>query len=535
MRFLTRCTAAAVAVVFAALACRAPEQSSPATDATRASNPSHGGAIVYDLEADPTGLDPTRNAWDPSSLHVAEAIFDTWAAFDAGGGVRPYLAERIDHDADFTHWSVRIRSGVSFHDGTRLDADAGMRMTNALRASLVTGQAATYITAVDKVDDLTVRLTMKAPWASFPALLTGQGGYVIAPAQLDDPEGPLHPIGTGPFQLVSWDRDAHVLTLRRNPVYWRAGLPYLDGVTFHAETDPLTRINRLQARAADVSTASFPADVRRLEASADAAHLTVAHDGGATETEFVMFNTAHAPLDDVRVRRALAYATDRDALAAAEAWSKDRLTTGPFAPGTRWRVDTAFPGYDPKRARALVQDYERDHGPIHFALSAGIEPAVLQTLAAQWAAVGITADVVQLDFTKGVLLAVGGNYDAILFRYFAAVDPDTLWHFWSGETIRPPGQISLNLARYGDAEIDRAIDTARASPDPATRATAYATVQRRFADQVPYLWLYRTDWVIATGRHVHDARNVTLPDGSAAMPFVAGVHRLTETWVDAPR
>jgi peptide/nickel transport system substrate-binding protein len=132
-----------------------------------------------------------------------------------------------------------------------------------------------------------------------------------------------------------------------------------------------------------------------------------------------------------------------------------------------------------------------------------------------------------------VLLAVGGNYDATLFRYFAAPDPDVLWHFFDSATIRPVGQISLNFTHLADQQIDDALAAGRASADPAVRKPAYATVQRRFAELVPYIWLYRVDWVIASSSKVHNAQNVTLPDGQPALPFIAGTHRITETWIES--
>ncbi len=525
----------ATTVALVGAACSASTSSSsgsntPAVATPTTVAPSPGGKIVYGIEADPNGLDPTRNAWDPSGLLVANAIFDTITAFDANGVAQPYLAKSLDHSADFTDWTIHLREGVTFHDGEPLNADAGVKMLKAIQASAITGPPAQYIDTVTKVDDLSYVAHMKQPWASFPAILTGQGGYVVAPKQLDDPEGSSHPIGTGPFRIKAWDVGKQV-SVARNPSYWRKGLPYLDNVDFKVIEDGSDRVTQLQNGSVDLIHASNISETSQLDALPKDGRIVVNHDPGATEATFVMLNTAKAPLDDVRVRQAIAYGTDLQALADRNGWPKDRLTDSPFAPDSPWYAKVAFPRADLAKAKELVASYEKDKGPISFELAGPFEISLLQQLSDQWAQAGIKTTVSVVEFKKNVILAVGGNFDALLFRYFAAPDPDVVWHFWSSKTIAPLGSISLNFAHLGDDQIDEGLTAGRASADPAVRKAAYAKVQQRFADLVPYVWLYRTDWVIATSDKVHDALNVTLPDGSPAMPYAAGVHRLAETWI----
>ncbi len=530
-------SALAMAVVLAAAACGGGGSSSsegngaPAPTSTVPA-PTPGGKIVYGIEADPNGLDPTRNAWDPSGLLVANAIFDTLTAFDANSVAQPYLAKSLDHNADFTDWTIRLRDGVTFHDGTPLNADAGVKMLKAIQASAITGPPAQYIETVTKVDEMSYVAHMKQPWASFPAILTGQGGYVIAPKQLDDPEGSSHPIGTGPFRIKEWEVGKRV-SVAKNTSYWRTGLPYLDNVDFKVIEDGSERVTQLQNGSVDVIHASNISETSQLDALPKDGRIVVNHDPGATESTFVMLNTAKAPLDDVRVRQAIAYATDLQALADQNGWPKERLTDSPFAPDSPWYAKVDFPRANLAKAKELIASYEKDKGPVSFELAGPFEISLLQQLSDQWAQAGIKTTVSVVEFKKNVILAVGGNFDALLFRYFAAPDPDVVWHFWSSKTVAPLGSISLNFAHLADEQIDEGLTAGRASADPAVRKAAYAKVQKRFADLVPYVWLYRTDWVIATSAKVHDARNVTLPDGSPSMPYAAGVHRLAETWISS--
>ena len=147
----------------------------------------------------------------------------------------------------------------------------------------------------------------------------------------------------------------------------------------------------------------------------------------------------------------------------------------------------------------------------------------------QWGKAGIKARVTLADAKDIVRLAVFGEYDAMPLRYFANVDPDVLWHFFVGDSI---STISLNFARFADPDITAGLNEGRATADPAKRKQAYARVQNALARHMPYVWLSRSEWRIVSSDHVHEARNVTLPDGRSAQPILGGTHRLTETWID---
>lgn len=535
---------ALVATVLAACSSDDPPVSGAAGASSAANErPGRGGRLVYALEGSPNGLDPSRNAFDRVGSMVAGALYDPLAAFDADANVRPYLAERLDPNADGTRWTFRLRPGVRFHSGAPLDASAVVRFARAIADSPVIGPAARNIIGVEATGELTGVVRMRKPWTTFPAILTGQGGYVVSARQLDDPEGEQHPDGTGPFRLKRWDLGEE-LVLVRNESYWRAGLPFLDAVDFRVVPDAADRLAGLRRGDLDVAAANNPQEVREFEAAAgDDVHagsgvpIHVERDSGPVDADVVVFNTAVPPLDDVRVRRALSYATDRRALARVAGWSEDDLQDGPFHRDSPWYVDAGVPGYDPDRARALVAEYLADarrqggDGTIRVRLLGAFDVAVLRALAGQWAAVGVTATLEEIDLTRHIVIAVVGGYQTELLRYFGTVDPDGLWPFFSSETYGDPGTISLNVARLRDPGIDRAMDAGRATIDRDRRKEAYAAFQHRLADVVPGVFLARSSWYIASGPRIHDARNVSLPDGAAALPYLTGVHRLTETWL----
>ena len=126
--------------------------------------------------------------------------------------------------------------------------------------------------------------------------------------------------------------------------------------------------------------------------------------------------------------------------------------------------------------------------------------------------------------------AVTGKLQAVLWRQFGGDDPDGNYVWWTGKNAR--GMLALNASRLQDAQIDAALDRARATDDLEVRKQAYAELQRRQTELVPYIWLSHTQWVIGAANSVRNIGNKSLPDGQTARPFGGAVSRLTEVWLD---
>jgi peptide/nickel transport system substrate-binding protein len=546
-----RCRGVVTVIGFVALVGSALAGCSSARDGTSgaqtvssppgAGKPRSGGHLVYALEGDPNGLDPTRNVWDNAGIQLAGALYDPLVAVDADGTFQPYLAERVESSSDYTRWTITLRHDIRFTNGDPLDAPAVVGFFDGLRRSVITGPPVQMWSDVRAVDPLTVQITTSRPWASLPALLSGQGGYVVSPKQVVDEKGSENPIGTGPFSLKRWQENKR-FELVRNPKYWRAGLPYLDAVDFEIVPEGTKRIDQLLSGDIDVTNLSAAWDMKRLDevmmSVTNAAKINVERDTSDAEKDFVMLNMTKPPLDDVRVRRAIAYATDVPALAKDAGWPLDRLAQGPLSPGTPFFAPAPYPTYDPDQARELIRDYLSDRRvrsrPKEIAFTfrvTDIDAALGQKLVEQWKKVGINAGLDLEDPKQMPRFAVMGDFGAMALRYFSNVDPDVLWHFFVSDTIVTEG-ISLNFNRIRDDQITAGMNEGRATPDLDARRTAYAKVQQAFAKSMPILWLARTEWRVASRKQVHDAHNMTLPDGRRALPLLGGNHRLTETWID---
>jgi peptide/nickel transport system substrate-binding protein len=540
-RGLTAALAAVVALALVAAGCSGGDAAPEPAPAPAL--PRRGGSLVYAIESDPSGLDPARNAWDYPGVMVANAVYDPMMAFDAEGRPRPYLVRSMTPDATFTRWIIELRPGVTFSDGSPLDADAAVGFVQALKApGAVTAMPALHVVAARATAPLTVEVVTDRPWATLPALLTGQAGYVAAPRQLAEPTAAAtRPVGTGPFTVDRWDIGTAV-HLVRNERYWRRaeGLPRLDGVEFRVVAEGRARIEQLERGDVDVISATDDWDLAALD-GARARHpevLRVETDPGDAEKSGIVFNTTVAPVNDRRIRQAIAWATDMNAIAAAEHWRTDEVAAGPLDPRSPYHASVPYPGADVVKAQALVREYLHDpkvrdrprDGRIKVSLQAAAGSGFLNRLVAQWARAGIDAEVSLIESKQLARVAVTGGFQLLFARSFAAPDPDVLWRFFVKDMATAP--LPLNFSRLADDGLTAAMDAGRATDDPAARKVAYARAQQVLAEQLPYLWMRRAQWRVASRVRVHDARNVTLPDGRAAMPFLAGTHRLTDTWVD---
>ncbi|NCY16834.1 MAG: hypothetical protein EBX39_08705 [Actinobacteria bacterium] len=544
--------AAVVALSLALVACggsssSTEESTSKVTDITikASGDPKPGGSVTFGIEAETDGFNPTTNRWAVSGYMVGNAVFDPLAAYDATGTWQPYLAESFTPSAEYRTWTITMRPGVRFSDGTPVDGAAVAKSLGAAMADPLIGITLRNIASVsvDPVDPLVAVVSTVDPWASFPAQMTAQPGYIVAPAQLDagKPASSNKPIGSGPFIQKEWIPDNHWMGTR-NPDYWRSDargnkLPYLDSVEFRPITDGSTRVSALLSGDITMMQTSGWIDINRLQSEAAAGTIQIVADHGETEENFILFNTSKAPVDDARVRVGLAWCTDRDQYMIANQEPLDRVADSQFAPDSPYYVKTDFPNNDVAKGKALIDAYRAEHpGDLTVVLGATPSPtatANLSLLAQQWARCGVTVQQKTTEQSKYIIDAATGQFEANLWRQFAASDPDGDYHWWTGRNAT--GVLTVNFARLDDPQINQALDRARATPDEAVRKEAYATLQKRQTELVPYIWFSHTQWVLGAARNIRNLTNMTLPDGQPSAPMLAGFDgavRLTETWID---
>jgi len=513
------------------------------TDITVASSgaPTSGGRMVYGLEAETDGFNPTSNRWAASGYMVGSAVFDSLAAFDDKGTVQPYLAKSFTPSSDFRNWTIALRDGVKFSNGQPLDGAAVAQNLNTTRKDVLTGAALANLAdvSVDPSDPMKVIVTTIDPWATFPTTMSGQVGFMAAPAQLDagKPASSNQPIGTGPFIQQEWIPDNHWVGTK-NPNYWRTDssgtrLPYLDSVEFKPVVDPQTRLSALQSGELTMMVNSEWPIINRMRSSADSGAIQLVYDHSESEEAFVLLNTESTQLKDVRVRRAMAYCTDLTPILAASETPAEFAADSQFAASSAFYADTKFPRNDVAAGKALIDAVKAETGgDVTVQLTTNPVPtytAVAALLAEQWGRCGVSVQQNVEEQSKMISDAVTGKLQAVLWRQFGGDDPDGNYVWWTGKNAR--GLLALNTARLQDSQIDAALDKARSTNDLAVRKQVYADLQRRQTELVPYLWLSHTQWVIGANNSVRNIGSQTLPEGQTARRFAGGVFRLTEVWL----
>ncbi len=494
-----------------------------------------GGDVTYALEAETSGgfcIPEAQLAI--SGMMVAWTIYDFLFVPSKDDGFVPFLAESMESNADDTEWTMTLRKGVKFHDGTDLDAtvvknnlDASMGRYPA-RTSLLGSFTLANIDTVEVVDDMTLEITTKVPWPALPAYLYGGGrAGIMAQAQLDDPDTcDRKLIGTGPYKLKEWEVNDH-LTAVKNQDYWRKDadgvqLPYLDSITFRPVPDPQTRANGLLSGQYDLALASAPPAIETLEQEADGGNIDVYQTSDNTEVNYIMFNESQPPFDDLGARKAVATALDRPTYEDVVSLGLTQIASGPFPPGAPGYVkDTGFPDFDLEEAKKLVADYEsRTGSPLeftyaHVASDEGVRSA--QFIQEQLQKAGMKVNLKSQEQATLINTALSGDWQAMAFRNFPGGVPDGNYVWWyTGSPV--------NFGNIDDPEVDKLLTEGRSELDPDKADKIYEDLNRRMAEQVHFGWLDWTLWTIGYQKGVHGILGPALPNGSEPSPGLVTGH-----------
>lgn len=509
------------------------------TAASSAAEPVAGGRLVYGISADADGFNPTRDSFAAQTFTMVGTIIETLTAIDASDNWQPMLAKSVEPADNARQWTIKLRDGITFSTGEPLDAEVVKANLEAQKASPQNAAVLAPVESIKVVDKATVRVRLTSPWVSFPYYLANQIGMMIPRSSLDNPDqASRRPVGTGPFMFDQYVPGSRFV-VKKNPDYWRNGLPYLDAVEFRILPDTQTRTQTLESGGLDAMVTTNDKDVVRFSELAKEGTYQVLRARGMSVPEFsFMLNTAAAPLDDLRVRQALAYATDRQAFITTLRSGLTEPADGPWSKDSPWYSPGPYPSYDLDRAKALVEQYTSEKGPVRIELLSVPDSSSMQNaelVQGMWRKAGVEVTIKQVDQAEIIRRALTGEYQAEVWVQFDAPDPDGELVWWHSAYAAPIGSTSINMSRIKDSQLDNALNKGRMSPDEATRQRAYATVQQRLRDLLPFIWIdhLNVGAVIADGK-VHGLSDYTLPDGEKGRPLFGSPvpsHPFTETWV----
>jgi len=524
-----RRTAVTIVAAFTTLAllagaCGSSSKSSgaPADTIVNEGTPVAGGTLKVGITSDTDGYSAATNRWDVLGNLVGSSIYDTLTKWDENRKIQPYLAQAVTPNAGGTVWTIALRPGITFQDGTPLDGAAVKLNIDTRRNDAIAGGALEPISDVTVKDPSTVLVTMKRPWFGYDATLAAQGGYMVAPATINDPNGSQHPIGTGPFSFVSWTPGSS-FKVKKNPTYWQSGKPYLDGIDFSIVPDQAALVAAVRAGDIDLAMTDDAGSIKTLRSESDIRSI----EDPVSETTYVQLQEDAPPFNNRHARAALAYATNQQQVIDVVGQGVGQVATSPYSPQSPWSVaDAKYVNYDLEQAKNELQQYTQDTGEakLSFTLrysAGGAFSKVAQTLQGQWAQVGIAVTLREDQAASFLADTFFGKFQAEVFRNFGYVNPDSNYLFWHSSQAKGIGTGSINFTQTRVPAIDAGMDGARGTPDDTTRKQDYDQVQQAINQELPYIWLYHVVWALAARPNV----------GGLAEPQALGFGRTdSKTW-----
>jgi len=486
--------------------------------------PKKGGTLILARAGEVTNLDPHKVPAF-TSARVFELVYSYLMRLDENLGVQPDLADGMPTtSSDGKTVTVKIRSGVKFHNGDPLTSADVKYTFDRIIDPKTAAVARSFFGDVDNItapDATTVVFNMKTPNAALIAYFAHPNSGIVskkigeANADLTKKETA---IGSGPFKLAEWVPDNY-MRFEANKDYYVSGQPYLDGIRINVVPDETALAAALRTKAADMAIVTN-AQVARTIRSESGITLSAKP---SLSYNLLFLNTKRKPLDNLKVRQAIASAIDRKAIIDAVAFGEGEVT-GPIAPGlANYALPTSqYPLYTRDVAKAKQLLTEAAAGPVTLTImTSTTEPAYgkdeAQLVQAQLAEAGITVKIEAVEFNTYVDRWLKSDFDIATGLNGGGPDPD----FYVFRYFTDDGNLN-QIVSYKNPVSSDAIKQARATTDAAKRKDLYTTAQKELVNGVPFVWLF-------VGRDY----NASLPTTKGFIHLPTGsIIYLRQTWLD---
>ena len=488
--------------------------------------------LVYCSEASPAGFDPSQYTSGTDFDASAETVFNRLAQFKRGGTeVEPGLATSWEVAPDGLAYTFHLRSGVKFHttDDFKpsrdfnaedvlftfqrlLDANHPFRKAYPSESPYFSDmELNTTIKNVEKLDDQTVRFTLNHIDAAFVQNLAMsfasiQSAEYAAQLLKEGRAADINqkPVGTGPFVFKRYQKDSQIRYVA-NKDYWKPEDVKLDNLIFAITPDAAARLQKLKAGECQVSGYPRPADIEVMKQDK---HLVVLQQPGFN-LGFLAYNVTHKPLDQLKVRQALDMAIDKPAIIKAVYQSAGQLAQNALPPG-QWSYDPSIKDapYDPTKARALLKEAGVAEGTSIDLWAMTVQRASnpnarmsAQMIQADWAKVGIKANIVSYEWGEYIKRAKNGEHDVMIYGWTGDNgDPDN----WLGVLYSCAAVKGSNYAKWCDPAYDQLIQKAKLSSNHDERVKLYQQAQKVLKEQVPITPIANSTVFQPMRREVHD-------------------------------
>jgi peptide/nickel transport system substrate-binding protein len=440
-----------------------------------------GGVLTAAISGEPDQLDPHKTS-AYASFQVLENVFDTLVEPDQELQMQPALAESWETSEDGLTWTFDLRDDVTWHNGRDLVADDVVYSYNRIiDEELANAYRFASVESVTAPDDDTVEITVSRPT---PNLLANIGAFkgmaIVAKENVEDGSITRNPIGTGAFAFDSYSPGDR-LRLTRNEDYWGGDVP-LDGVEYRFISEPTVALTNLQGGQVHWTDNLPPQQVESLRGSDDLEIATVA----SNDYWYFAANQARKPFDDPRVRQAMAFGIDREQVTEAALFGLGTPNQTAIPEGSFWHTDYAPYERDVAKAKQLLQEAGVSDLSVEFMVTNEYPETVTaaQVIQSQLKDVGIDVEIRTLDFATWLDEQGKGNFDVFLLGWLGNIDPDDFYY------AQHRTDANFNFQKYSNAEVDRALDAARAETDREQRKELYEEAVQQIVDDASYVYLY---------------------------------------------
>lgn len=501
----------ALTLVFSLVACsNNQDPTTPTNPSTTPSEPSKTPSegdnkpakdtLVVAVSAEPVTLDPSDQNDNASSMAIRQ-IFDTLLTQDTDMNIQPGLAESWEFTDNLT-LKLNLRKNVKFHNG---EPFTSADVLYSLERALNNPKVSSFISSIDitnskAIDEYTVELKTNEPYVPLLANLAHTSISMVCKKAIEEAGDNVgtEPVGTGPFKFVKWEHGDRV-ELERNDEYWGTK-PAFKNLTMRAIVENANRAIEVETGGVDIALSLAPNDGTRLKDTPDVNVFVYE----SVTTSGMQINTTAEPFTDVRVRQALNYACDYQAIGDSVYEGYGSRAICPMSTAV-WAANTKLTPYtyDPEKAKALLKEAGYENGlPQTLVLVTNDNRQRIDTfeiMQNQLAAVGIKSEISVRDMAT-LASFVPGDYEIFMAGWGTTTgDPDTgLYQTFNSNS----GTANSKRIQFRDPQIIELLEQGRAETDTEKRFELYQKAQELIWDACPWVWYWQTDSIDATTSQV---------------------------------
>ena len=457
-----------------------------------------GGSITVAFQTEWAGLDPHMTS-SMTSIQILNNVIETLTFYNDNGKLVPWLATSWERSEDGKTWTFHLREGVKFSNGREMTAeDVKWTYDRILDPEVGCGYSSNVgpkTTEVKVVDKYTVSITHPKPYGLLPRSLSFTAATgIFAKESVNESGKAPKPIGTGPFKITEVEGTSK-LVLEKNEYYWQKGLPHLDKIVVEPVPDNTARMNGLISGAYDWVQRVAPQNYEQLKENSKVEVATTCQ----FSYDYLGVNTERKPLNDVRVRKAIAFALNRKQVCEGAYYGLCEPIQSPVPKCNPWHFDYSPYDRNLEKAKDLLAEAGYPNGfevelmpTTHYPFTVKAAQIVQQQLAQ----VGIEASINALEWSQWLQKEGAGEYDIYICNWNGLLDADQ-YYYRQHHTDE-----IFNFTGYSNEKFDELVEKGRQITDFDERYEIYKEANKILVDEAPYIYMYNKMAIRAHGKNL---------------------------------